>query len=135
MPRARSFRGLSRAARRSSTATTLIYERLRAHAAASPAGRILTFGEHADADVRAERIILKPEGSIIEARLFGKPLTFRVGMPGRHIALNSLGVLAACRALGIDLAGAARALADLTPPSGRGAPHRADCRRRRDHAD
>ncbi len=97
------------------------YERLRAHAAASPAGRILTFGEHADADVRAERIILKPEGSIIEARLFGKPLTFRVGMPGRHIALNSLGVLAACRALGIDLAGAARALADLTPPSGRGA--------------
>src|SRR3954464_6461743 len=97
------------------------YERLRAHAAASPAGRILTFGEHADADVRAERIILKPEGSIIEARLFGKPLTFRVGMPGRHIALNSLGVLAACRSLGIDLAGAARALADLAPPSGRGA--------------
>jgi UDP-N-acetylmuramoyl-tripeptide--D-alanyl-D-alanine ligase len=96
------------------------FERLRAHAAASRAGRILTFGEHADADVRAERIILKPEGSIVEARLFGKPLTFRIGMPGRHIALNNLGLLAACHALGVDITDAARALADLTPPTGRG---------------
>src|SRR4051794_15642472 len=97
------------------------FERLRAHAAASPAGCVLTFGEHPDADVRAERIILKPEGSIVEARLFGRPLTVRIGMPGRHIALNCPGVLAACHALGVDPAEAARALADLTPPAGRGA--------------
>ena len=96
------------------------YERLRAHAAASPAGRVVTFGEHADADVRAERIILKPDQSLVDARVFGVPLTFRLGTPGRHIAHNALSVLAAVHALGGDLALAALALAEMKPPVGRG---------------
>src|SRR4051812_29037090 len=70
------------------------FERMRAHASASPAGRILTFGEHADADIRAERIVTKPDASMVEARVLGKPLTYRVGTPGRHVAMNSLSVLA-----------------------------------------
>ena len=96
------------------------FERLRAHAAASPAGRIITFGEHPQADIRAERIIAKPDLSIVDARIFGAPLTYRVGMAGRHIATNSLGLLAAVHALGADLALAALALGDMTPPVGRG---------------
>lgn len=96
------------------------FERLRAHALASSAGRILTFGEHADADVRAERIILKPDMSIVEARILGTPLVYRVGAPGRHVAMNSLSVLATVKAVGGDLAVAALALADLAPPTGRG---------------
>ena len=35
------------------------FERVRAHALASAAGRVVSFGEHASADVRAERIILQ----------------------------------------------------------------------------
>jgi UDP-N-acetylmuramoyl-tripeptide--D-alanyl-D-alanine ligase len=96
------------------------FERLRAHAQASPAGRILTFGEHEASDIRAERIILKPDLSVVEARVLGEPVTYRIGTPGRHIALNSLTVLAAARGLGADLAVAALALADLKPPVGRG---------------
>src|SRR5918997_6578861 len=96
------------------------YERLRAHAQASPAGRIVSFGEHEAADVRAERIILKADLSVVEARVLGEPVTYRLGTPGRHIALNSLGVLAVAHALGADLAVAALALADLKPPVGRG---------------
>jgi UDP-N-acetylmuramoyl-tripeptide--D-alanyl-D-alanine ligase len=96
------------------------FERLRAHAQASRAGRVLTFGEHEQADVRAERIILKPDLSIVEARVLGRPVTYRLGTPGRHIALNSLGVLAVVQALGLDGASAAQALAELKPPVGRG---------------
>ncbi len=96
------------------------FERLRAHAQASPAGRILTFGEHESADVRAERIIVRPDQSIVEARVLGQPVTYRLGTPGKHIAMNSLSVLAACHALGADLALVTLALADLKPPVGRG---------------
>ncbi|HEY8565770.1 MAG TPA: UDP-N-acetylmuramoylalanyl-D-glutamyl-2,6-diaminopimelate--D-alanyl-D-alanine ligase [Beijerinckiaceae bacterium] len=96
------------------------YERLRAHALSSAAGRIVTFGEHADADIRAERIVVEPGQSIVEARVLGTPLLFRVGMPGRHIAVNALGALGVVKALGADLALAGLALAELTPPVGRG---------------
>jgi UDP-N-acetylmuramoyl-tripeptide--D-alanyl-D-alanine ligase len=96
------------------------FERLRAHAAASAAGRIVTFGEHEAADIRAERIIVRPDLSIVEARIMGTPVTYRLGTPGRHIALNSLSVLAAAQAVGADMALATLALADLKPPAGRG---------------
>jgi UDP-N-acetylmuramoyl-tripeptide--D-alanyl-D-alanine ligase len=96
------------------------FERLKAHALASAAGRVLTFGEHKSADVRAERIILKADQSIVEARVLGTPLVYRVGAPGKHVAMNSLSVLAAVKAIGGDFALAAQALADLRPPVGRG---------------
>ena len=96
------------------------FERLRAHAQASRAGRTLTFGESEAADVRAARILLRPEMSVVEALVLGEPVTYRVGAPGRHIATNTLSVLAAASALGADLAMVALALADLKPPVGRG---------------
>jgi UDP-N-acetylmuramoyl-tripeptide--D-alanyl-D-alanine ligase len=96
------------------------FERMRAHAFASNAGRVLTFGEHEAADFRAERILVKPDVSMVEARVFGQPLTYRIGTPGRHIALNSLSVLAAAHALGAHVAPVALALSDLKPPVGRG---------------
>ena len=44
----------------------------------------------------------------------------RIGTAGRHIALNSLSVLAASHALGADLALVALSFAELKPPVGRG---------------
>jgi UDP-N-acetylmuramoyl-tripeptide--D-alanyl-D-alanine ligase len=96
------------------------FERLKAHAAASPAGRIITFGEHESADIRAKRILVQPECTVVEAYVFGTPVMYRIGSPGRHIALNSLAVLATVKLLGADLALAALALAGLSPPVGRG---------------
>ena len=96
------------------------WERLRAHAFASSAGRVVTFGEHEAADVRAERIIVKSDTSIVDALVFGQRVTYRLGTPGRHIAINSLGVLGAVHALGADLAIATLALAEASAPAGRG---------------
>jgi UDP-N-acetylmuramoyl-tripeptide--D-alanyl-D-alanine ligase len=96
------------------------FERMKAHASASAAGRIVTFGEHEAADVRLLKIALTPERSAVEARIHGHQVTFQVGAPGRHMALNALAVLAAAEALGADLALAALSLADLAAGSGRG---------------
>ncbi len=94
---------------------------LRELAQASPAGRIISFGEHADADVRLLSCSLRPDVSTVDAMVLGQPVTYRLGSPGKHIVLNSLAVLAAIEALGADLALAALALGDLRPPAGRGA--------------
>ncbi|PXW64195.1 UDP-N-acetylmuramoylalanyl-D-glutamyl-2,6-diaminopimelate--D-alanyl-D-alanine ligase [Methylobacterium sp. B4] len=96
------------------------YERLLAHAHASRAGRVITFGEHGAADVRANRILTRPDVSVVDATVMGVPLTYQLGTPGRHVAMNSLGVLACIHALGADLARAALSLASLKPPVGRG---------------
>jgi UDP-N-acetylmuramoyl-tripeptide--D-alanyl-D-alanine ligase len=95
-------------------------DRLIAHARASAAGRVITFGEQEGADVRALRIAGDAEGSTVEASLFGRVLNYRLGAAGRHLALNSLAVLAAAHAFGLDLAEAAEALGTYAAPVGRG---------------
>lgn len=94
---------------------------LRRFAEQSPAGRIISFGESANADVRLVSCALKADVSTVDAIAFGQSVTYELGSPGKHIVLNSLSVLAAVSALGADLALAALALADLVPPAGRGA--------------
>jgi UDP-N-acetylmuramoyl-tripeptide--D-alanyl-D-alanine ligase len=96
------------------------FDRLVAHAQASPAGRVVSFGEHPQADVRALKILLRPDLSVVDAVVMGQPVTYKLGTAGRHAALNSLGVMAVVHALGADLAQAALSLAGLTPPVGRG---------------
>ncbi|NBJ11907.1 UDP-N-acetylmuramoylalanyl-D-glutamyl-2,6-diaminopimelate--D-alanyl-D-alanine ligase [Microvirga arsenatis] len=96
------------------------FERMRAHALASAAGRVVTFGEHEAADIRARQIVVKPDHSMVDATIFGEPLTYRIGTAGRHHALNSLSVLAASHALGADVALVALSFAELKPPVGRG---------------
>jgi UDP-N-acetylmuramoyl-tripeptide--D-alanyl-D-alanine ligase len=95
--------------------------RLRAHAMASNAGRVISFGADEKADVRLLNCALKADMSTVEALVLGQPVTYRLGSPGRHVVINSLSILATVKALGADLALAAIALGDLRPPSGRGA--------------
>jgi UDP-N-acetylmuramoyl-tripeptide--D-alanyl-D-alanine ligase len=96
------------------------YDRLAAHAGASRAGRVISFGESDKADIRATRIAAGPEASAVEATIFGRPIAYRVGAPGRHVALNSLAVLATVAALGLDPAEAAGAFSELISQQGRG---------------
>ncbi|HET6378942.1 MAG TPA: UDP-N-acetylmuramoylalanyl-D-glutamyl-2,6-diaminopimelate--D-alanyl-D-alanine ligase [Methylocella sp.] len=96
------------------------YERLRDHAKASPAGYIATFGEHESADARLISVTLGPSHSGVKALVCGKEVIFRLGAPGRHMAMNALAVLLAAKAFGLDLDLAARALASFTAQPGRG---------------
>ena len=95
------------------------YELLAERAAARGA-RIISFGEHASADVRLEQVSLGGEGSSVKAVFAGEPVTYRLGAPGRHLVQNSLAVLAAVNALGADLTRVMLALAQFRAPKGRG---------------
>ncbi|WP_137390772.1 UDP-N-acetylmuramoylalanyl-D-glutamyl-2,6-diaminopimelate--D-alanyl-D-alanine ligase [Rhodoligotrophos defluvii] len=97
------------------------FERLEAAAKAAGVKRIVTFGEHEAADARLRQAGVKEICTIVQARILGQDVTYRVGAPGRHIAVNSLAVLAAIKCAGGDLALGALKLRELEPPKGRGA--------------
>ncbi len=96
------------------------YERLLAHAKASPAGHVASFGTDAAADARLMEIRLEPDRTIVAARILGRDVSYELGAPGRHFALNSLAVLLTAAALGLDLDAAAGALEAFEAPPGRG---------------
>jgi UDP-N-acetylmuramoyl-tripeptide--D-alanyl-D-alanine ligase len=96
------------------------YEHLRKAAIAAGVVNIHSFGKHPDADVKLEAVALRPDCCCITASLFGERVTYKLGVPGEHMALNSLAVLAACKLAGADVARAALALADAKPAKGRG---------------
>jgi len=99
------------------------YARLRASAEAAGVARVLTFGEHEEADARLSKLVAHPACNCITADIAGTPVVYKVGAPGRHWALNSLAVLLASEVLGADLGKAMLALADMSAPAGRGSRH------------
>jgi UDP-N-acetylmuramoyl-tripeptide--D-alanyl-D-alanine ligase len=97
------------------------YARLKAAAEAAGLSRIVSFGEHKDADTRLIDCALRPTCSCVHASILGQDISYKIAMPGRHLVMNSLAVLSAATLAGADLAIAALALAKMVPPPGRGA--------------
>src|SRR5690606_38778575 len=79
-------------------------DRLRAAALAAGAGRVVAFGRRSDAEARLLELVLQPDGSTVSAEICGTRVTYRLGAPGEHLAINSLAILAAVEGLGADLA-------------------------------
>ncbi|HEY4848196.1 MAG TPA: UDP-N-acetylmuramoylalanyl-D-glutamyl-2,6-diaminopimelate--D-alanyl-D-alanine ligase [Methylocella sp.] len=96
------------------------YDRLLAHAKASPAGHAASFGEHEKADAKLVSVTLGADHSIVQAEVCGQRLTYRLGAPGHHLAMNSLAVLLTAKAFGVDLELAAGTLAFFSAQPGRG---------------
>jgi len=92
-----------------------------AHRARTAGARIVTFGLAEGADVRKMSRLEDADGSIVLAELGHRRQSYRVGVAGRHIAQNSLAVVAALDALRVDLATALKPLAGLSAAEGRGA--------------
>jgi UDP-N-acetylmuramoyl-tripeptide--D-alanyl-D-alanine ligase len=91
-------------------------------AAARRAGaRPVRFGRTGRPEFRLDDVKVGTVGTSVAARAHGQPFLFRLGAPGRHLAMNALGVLACVEALGGDIARAALALAQWRAPEGRGA--------------
>ena len=85
---------------------------------------IVGFGSDRRAQVRMLDLKLDADGSQIEAKFAGGTLSYRLNLPGRHWATNSLAVLAAVHALGADVFAAAAAFDEIAAPKGRGARHK-----------
>jgi UDP-N-acetylmuramoyl-tripeptide--D-alanyl-D-alanine ligase len=98
------------------------FAQLKARAEQAGITRVISFGEHAEADARLIKCALHARCSTVEAEILGTQFSYKIGAPGRHLIINSLAVLAAAELVGADLALAALALAELPAASGRGAP-------------
>lgn len=96
------------------------FGRLADAARARGAGQVIGFGESDSAEARLIKAVAHPDCTCVSADICGQPMTYKIGVPGHHWVMNSLAVLASVQALGGDLGLAGLALAELTPPEGRG---------------
>jgi UDP-N-acetylmuramoyl-tripeptide--D-alanyl-D-alanine ligase len=96
------------------------FARLKGHAKKLGISRIVAFGAGEKSDARLLDVSLHSTCSAVHANILGHDVTYKLGMPGRHMAMNSLAVLAAASLAGADLALAALSLSQLQPAAGRG---------------
>ena len=100
------------------------FDLLSASARAQGIADIRGFGEKDGSDIMLKRANLHEDCSCVTADVRGQEVTYKLGAAGKHVVLNSLAVLGACEAAGADLARCALALANISPPSGRGVRHK-----------
>ncbi len=82
--------------------------------------RIVGFGAHKKAEARLLDVSLHATCSAVHADILGQDITYKIGLPGRHMAMNSLAVLSAAALAGADLARAALSLSQVEAAVGRG---------------
>jgi UDP-N-acetylmuramoyl-tripeptide--D-alanyl-D-alanine ligase len=99
------------------------FARLERRASEAGIGRIVSFGADKQADARLIDVSLHASCSAVRADILGHEVTYKVAVPGRHMAMNSLAVLTAASLIGADLALAALALSHIQPAAGRGVRH------------
>jgi UDP-N-acetylmuramoyl-tripeptide--D-alanyl-D-alanine ligase len=75
--------------------------------------RIISFGQHGDANVRLLDYTLTDTHSQVKASINHCEIDYTLGIPGRHNIANSLAVLACVDALGANVPEAANALASM----------------------
>jgi UDP-N-acetylmuramoyl-tripeptide--D-alanyl-D-alanine ligase len=97
------------------------FELLKARAAAAGISRVMTFGESKAASIRLADYSLRGELGQVTASLNGTPVTYSLGAPGLHQAMNSLAVVAAMIAIGAPVGPGIAALARHAAAEGRGA--------------
>ena len=97
------------------------FSRLQKHAKKLGISRIVSFGADKESDARLLDVSLHADRSAVHANILGHDVTYKLGMPGRHMAMNSLAVLAAASLAGADLALAALSLSQIEAAVGRGA--------------
>jgi len=89
-----------------------------ARAAAASGQRVLSYGEHPQADLR----LIGFQHGEVHANLLGESVRFRLSAPGRQMGMNALAVLAVLAALQLPLAPAVQRLSCFEPTGGRGQP-------------
>jgi len=91
---------------------------LQDHAKRLGAKQVL-FGETAP-DWRVGEVRITGDVTVINAQHDDVDYLFKLSVPGRHFAMNAVGVLAVAEALGADPLAAALDIASWVPPAGRG---------------
>jgi len=100
------------------------HDRLAAAARAAGISRVLSFGEGKDATVRLLTATLGATFSRVVVGVCGERIEYSLAVPGRHLVMNSLAVLAAVKAAGADVGAAAASMGRVEGLAGRGRRHR-----------
>jgi len=90
-----------------------LFERLQIAAVDKGAAQIITYGASTGADIRLIDCQLTPDYSKVKAIVENKEINYKISIPGRHMVMNSLAVLATVHAAGGDYIRAAKDLATL----------------------
>lgn len=96
------------------------FDLLKGKARDAGVSNIVGFGQNKSADVTIGKMVLHNTCSCVNATVLGEAVTFKLGSPGEHVVMNTLAVLGAIKLVDADLALAVLALANLSPPKGRG---------------
>lgn len=76
---------------------------------------------HGDESVwKINDVRITPDATVIQAHGEGADYLFKLSVPGRHFAMNAVGVLAAVKALGADPMQASLTISQWSPVEGRG---------------
>ncbi|MDZ7824569.1 MAG: UDP-N-acetylmuramoylalanyl-D-glutamyl-2,6-diaminopimelate--D-alanyl-D-alanine ligase [Ahrensia sp.] len=89
-------------------------------AAKAGAKNIAGYGANRLGDVVLKQADYLDHSTKAKAKIFGTEREFSIGVPGKHVLQNVLGVLGAAHLVGADLSMVAAALATLEAPDGRG---------------
>ncbi len=86
-------------------------------------GQAVTFGENEATDLRLLAVSYRLGATSVQAMSGDGPFLFKIGAPGKHLAMNALAVLAAVRAIGACFVMASLDLGQWQPSQGRGQRH------------
>ena len=81
---------------------------------------VQSFGAAPECDARLLEMQLSATQTTVRAQVHHQEISYTIPAPGAHWVLNSLAVLLAATAAGMDLKSAAAGLATVRPPEGRG---------------
>ncbi|SDI76825.1 UDP-N-acetylmuramoyl-tripeptide--D-alanyl-D-alanine ligase [Alloyangia pacifica] len=84
------------------------------------ADQVITFGEAAGNHHRVEQVTICDAATVAQGRAWRTHVLYKVAVPGRHFAVNAMGVLAVVHALDLDRAMAITALGQWEAGAGRG---------------
>jgi UDP-N-acetylmuramoyl-tripeptide--D-alanyl-D-alanine ligase len=98
--------------------STILFDKARAVGA-----KAIGFGRKAR-DYRLRDVTVRGDATVARAEVDGQEVIFKIATAGQHFAMNGLGALAACAALGADPALAAISLGRWSPYKGRGVRER-----------
>ena len=103
-----------------------MFQHLSIAARSAGVNRIYSFGSVPGADCRLVDMQLNPNSSDITAEIEVKRIVYSLGVPGRHLVINSLAVLCALHSVGTDILAGVDALTKFEGLKGRGKRHRID---------
>ena len=79
------------------------------------------FGEAEGNALQVTNVTLHDASTVVQGKIGGDPILFKLPLPGRHFALNGMGALGVVEALDLDLARAVISLGQWSAGAGRGA--------------